>query len=112
MSSVKHRMREARQVVGSGEQTGVAGNTAQHGRIFVLNFPLDNFLTKDAVVGRGRDFSASARRGIESCIYHRKRLENFTPAESVKRFVRDAFQRGSQQNKSDIAVFDTLAGVC
>src|SRR5277367_906482 len=108
MATVEHGVSKYGQVFGGREQAGVSGDTAQDAGIFVLHLSLDDAMAKRAIVGSGRDRAFQDRRWIESRARHAQRTEDFTPAERIKRFVRQSLQRDPEKDKSDVAV----CGVC
>src|SRR5579863_7407120 len=101
VSTVEHGVGEAGKVFGGREKAGVAGNAAQHAGVFILDFALDDFLAKGAVVGGGRDLSAGVGGRIECSVDHGERAEEFALAENVERFCGDAFESGGKKDESN-----------
>src|ERR1700722_7052059 len=110
-SAMQHGVREASQILGRGEKSSVSGAAAQHESIFILHFTLDDFVPKSPIVRRGWNLFPSAYGRIKSRTGHPYGAENFAPAESVERFVRETLQSRAQQDESNIAVFCPCAGI-
>ena len=83
MSSVEHGVGEDGQVFGGGEQSGVCGNAAENGRIFVLHFALNDAMAEAGIGGGGWDRLFQHGRGIESRMRQSERTEDFTLAEAI-----------------------------
>jgi len=72
---------------------------------FVLHFALNDAVAERAIVGGWRDSVFQGGRGLEGCLSHAERTENFALAECVERFVGQAFEDDAQNDEADVAVF-------
>lgn len=64
-----------------------------------------------AFVGGGRDMGARLWGRVEGCVGHGERAEDFALGENIERFRGDAFESGTEDEESDVAVFSVGAGI-
>src|SRR6266567_5518878 len=84
----------------------MSGDTAQHAGILVLHLALDDSLTERLVIGRRRNPRFPCCWRIEPCLRHSERPEYFALAEEIDRLSRNSLQRQTEQDESNIAVFN------
>src|SRR4029077_15392002 len=122
-----------------GEQTSMASDAAEHAGVLVLDLALDDSSAEGArwrkreiwldaggrlrfrpfaersvratLVGSGWNVLTLLWRRVVSGAGHAQRSEYLALAEAVEGFVGDAFQGDAQDDKSDVAVFGTLARI-
>src|SRR5258708_15380582 len=111
ISAVEHSVGEFGHVFGSREDSGVSGNAAQYGSVFVVDFALDDPIAESLIIHGRRNVRANFGRRIEGGATHPQRAKNFALAEAVKRFAGDALERSAQDDEADIAVFGAGAGI-
>src|SRR5439155_10829874 len=104
LSSVQHGIGKDGDVVCWGKYAGLSGHASQHTGILVINFSLNDAVAERAVIDCGQNRRSPSRRRIESCVGHAQWAEYLALAESVKRFVRNAFERNSKNDKTDVTV--------
>src|SRR5258708_14950912 len=77
-----------------------------------LPFPLfADRSVRATLVGSGWNVLTLLWRRVVSGAGHAKRSEYFALAEAVERFIGEAFQGDAEDDKSDVAVFGTLARI-
>ena len=104
-------MSKSRQIFRGCEQAGVSRNAAQHAGVFILHFALDDPLSKRAVIGGRRNRSSPRCRRIVRSVHHSQRAKYFALAETIKALVGNTLQRDRQNDKADIAVLGSRAGI-
>src|SRR5437762_184923 len=104
LSSVQHGIGKDGDVVCWGKYAGLSGHASQDAGILVINFSLNDAVAERAVIDCGQNRRSPSRRRIESCVGHAQRSEYLALAESVKRFVRDAFEGDAENDKTNVTV--------
>src|SRR5437899_10758663 len=110
-AAVQHDVSEDSQIPCSSEQTRMSRDSAQHARVLVLHFAVNDPLAKSAIVHRGRNVGAPGSRRLECRMNHSEGTENLALAEGFERFIGDAFQSNTQDDEPDVAINGERAGL-
>src|SRR6266478_5791049 len=102
LPSVQHGIGKDGDVMRRGEDAGVRRYASQHAGVLVKDLPLNDAVAEGAVIDCGRNRGAPRHGWIESGVSHSQRAEHLTLAESIKRFVSNAFERYPKNDESDV----------
>ena len=87
------------------------GDSTHDARIFILNFALNQTVSKTFVVrSRNRPVPPRCRR-FESGMRHAEWAEYFSLAKLIKGFIGQTLKGNSQHDEADIAVYRLRSGV-
>ena len=87
-----------------GEESGMPGDAAHNGSVFVIHFALNDAHAELPIIHGGRDFALPfGGRAIASGV-HAKRRKNLALAEAVKRFARETRQQFAEHDETYVAV--------
>ena len=111
MASVQHGIGKDGDVMRGGEDASVRRYASQHAGVLVKDLPLNDAVAEGAVIDGGRNRGTPRRWRVESSVGHSQWAEHLTLAETVKRFVSNAFQRYPKNDESDVAVGGLAPGI-
>src|SRR5437867_151342 len=94
-----------------GEYAGMSGYASQDTGVLVIDFSLDDAVAEGAVIDCGRNRGTPRRGWIESSVRHSQWAEHLTLTETVKRFISNALERNSKNDKTDVTVYGLGAGI-
>src|SRR5437588_7703249 len=111
LASVQHGIGKDGDVMRRGKYAGMRRYTSQYAGVLVIDFSLNDAVAERLVIdGRWNRRSPSCG-WIESGVSHPQRAEHLTLAETVKRFVSNAFERYPKNDESDVAVGGLAPGI-
>ena len=108
LAAVEHHLCEARQVVGSGEHSRVAGNAAHIARGGVMHHAAQRRLVFGQLLG-GRDARHQRGRRLEHRVLHTERLEDVLARVIRDHLAAQAVHELAQQDEIDVAVDEPRA---
>src|SRR5437762_10121605 len=103
-ASVQHGVGKGGDGMRRGKYTRMRRYASQHAGVLVVDFSLDNAVAERAVIDGGRNRGTPSRWRVESGVSHSQWAEDLTLTETVKRFVSNALERNSKNDKTDVTV--------